>query len=186
MCHKQRKELLKTKHRRFSNPFTSRFGTEPALFQLLLPITKKENLLKSYKMEVTESWDLIKSKVYCSHAGPYEPVRGYACTGVFPLPWKIPTTFPHLSVSRVFGDGKWECHACLGKFGIDLPYRICKARQVWAFLTEFVWNGGRTVCVLSSPLGAQKNLTPLQRKWTCHLQNRQCVCLYLLHTCVSM
>ena len=41
VCHKQRKELLKTKHRRFSNPFTSCFGTEPALFQSLLPIPKK-------------------------------------------------------------------------------------------------------------------------------------------------
>lgn len=38
-------------------------------------------------------------------------------------------------MSTVFSDGKWECHACLGKFGINLPYQICKARQVWAFLT---------------------------------------------------
>ena len=84
---------------------------------------------------------------------PWEFVYGvhaWACvwTGVllsYRIPWQISTTFTHLPLRGVFGGGNWERHACLGKFGIDLPYRIYKARQVWAF--PAVCGMERVVCV---------------------------------------
>lgn len=68
------------------------------------------------------------------------------------MPWKIPNTFPHAPGNRGFSDGKWERHACLEKFGMDVPYRMCKARQVWAFLA--VRGKGRQlrVCALDPAL----------------------------------